>query len=141
MLLVTKVELMNKQQRTSPWETEYYDFDYDDVDPETLKAWESEYRRKTWRDMRNYLKRFPDATPEEKKALRSWVRKGRSPYDNGWYIANESGEPMDFINSLRFLEDEYKEFMKDSEGYQGRPNERPDNTNSSSGSSTDDLPF
>ena len=132
---------MNKQQRTSPWEKEYNDFDYDNVDPETLKAWESEFRRKNWRAMRSYLKKFPDATPEEKKALRIWVKKGHSPYDNGWYIANESGGPMDFINSLRFLEEEYKEFLKNPEGYHACPNEQPDSMSPTSGSSTDDLPF
>ncbi len=74
-------EIMSK--RTDPGEAEYNDFDYDNVDPETLKEWEEEFRRENLRDMRSYLKRFPDATPEEKKALRSWVRKGRSPYENG----------------------------------------------------------
>ena len=39
---------MNRQQLTSPWETEYNDFDYDHVDPETLKKWEAEFRRKNW---------------------------------------------------------------------------------------------
>jgi len=58
---------MNRQQLTSPWETEYNDFDYDHVDPETLKEWEAEFRRKNWSDMRSYLKQFPDATPEEKR--------------------------------------------------------------------------
>ena len=132
-------ELMSK--RTDPGEAEYNDFDYDNVDPETLKEWEEEFRRENLRDMRSYLKRFPDATPEEKKALRSWVRKGRSPYENSWYIAHESGGPMDFINALRFLEDEYQEFLKDPEGYRGCPDEQPENGNSPSGSSADDLPF
>ena len=90
--------------------------------------------------MRSYLKRFPDVTPDEKKALRSGVRKGRSPYENGWYIADESGGPMDFINALRFLEDEYQ-VLKDPEGYQGCPDEQPENVNPPSGSSADDLPF
>ena len=112
---------MSKQQITSPWETEYTSsFDYDTVDPETLKEWEAEIRQKNWRDMRDYLKQFPDATPEEKKALRSWVRSGHSPYENGDYIATESGGPMDFINALRFLEDVYQEYLKDPEGYEGR---------------------
>ena len=101
---------MNRQQLTSPWETEYNDFDYDHVDPETLKEWEAEFRRKNWGDMRSYLKQFPDATPEEKKALRSWVRSGHSPYENGDFIATESGGPMDFINALRFWEDVCHEY-------------------------------
>ena len=130
---------MSKQ--TNPWETEYNDFDYNNVDPETLMEWKEEFRRENLRDMRSYLKRFPDATPEEKKALRSWVRKGRSPYENGWYIANESGGPMDFINALRFLEDEYQEFLKDPEEYRGCPDEQLENVNPPSGSSADDLPF
>ena len=54
---------------------------------------------------------------------------------------NESGGPMDFINALRFLEDEYQEFLKDPEGYQGCPDEQPENVNPPSGSSADDLPF
>ncbi len=112
---------MSKQQITSPWETEFtIDFDYDNVDPETLKEWEAEIRQKNWRDMRSYLKQFPDATQEEKKALRSWVRSGHSPYENGDYIATESGGPMDFINALRFLEDEYQAYLKDPDGYLGR---------------------
>lgn len=66
------------KQHTNLWKTEYTrDFDYDNVDPETLKEWETELRRKDQRDMRKYLKqKFPDATLEEKKALRIWVRSG-----------------------------------------------------------------
>ena len=71
--------------------------------------------------MRQYLKDFPDATPEEKRDLSSWVRSGHSPYENGDYIATDSGEPMDFINARRFLEEEYREYMKDPEAYRGSP--------------------
>ena len=39
---------MNRQQLSSPWKTEYSDFNYDHVDPETLKEWEAEFRRKNW---------------------------------------------------------------------------------------------
>ena len=91
--------------------------------------------------MRRYLKQFPDATPEEKKSLRSWVRSGHSPYENGDYIANDSGGPMDFINALRFLEDEYQELLKDPEAYWGYPDEPVSNQVSSKGSDGDDLPF
>ena len=114
---------MSKQQLTSPWETDHNDFDCKNIDPETLKKWKTESRRKNLRDMRSYLKQFPDATPEEKEALRSWVRCGHSPYENGDYIANDSGELMDFINALRFMEDEYQEYLKDPEGYRGCPDE------------------
>ena len=132
---------MSKQQLTSPWEIEYNDFDSDNVDPETLKEWEAEFRRKNLRDMRSYLKQFPDATPEEKKALRSWVRTGHSPYENGWYIVTDSGGPMDFINALRFLEDEYQEYLKDPEGYRGHPDDPISDQIASKGSDGVDLPF
>ena len=35
---------MSKQN--NPWETEYNDFDYNNIDPETLMEWEEEFRRK-----------------------------------------------------------------------------------------------
>ena len=110
---------MSSQHIVSPWECEV--IDYENVSPETVKEWEKEICRKNQRDMRSYLKRFPDATPEEKEALRSWVRAGNSPYENDAYVATESGGPMDFISARRFLEDEYQEYLKDPEGYQGTP--------------------
>ena len=51
-----------------------------------------------------YVKEVP-MTPAERKELQAWVRSGRSPYDNGWYIATEAGIPMDFVNALRMSED------------------------------------
>ena len=132
---------MSNQPLTSPWECEV--IDYDNVSPETVKEWEKENRRKNQREMRNYLKRFPDATPDEKAALRSWVRAGNSPYENDSYVVTESGRPMDFISTQRFLEEEYQEYLKDPEGFRGCPN--PD-VATFSGPSYDpdtgeDLPF
>lgn len=95
--------------------------DYENVSPEILKEWEKEYRNKYRREMTQYLKGFPDVTPEEKRALSSWVRSGHSPYENGDYIATDSGGPMDFINAQRFLEGEYQEYLKDPETYHGSP--------------------
>lgn len=113
--------------------------DYENPNPETLKEWEKEYRNKCRREMRQYLKDFPDATPEEKRDLSSWVRSGHSPYENGDFIATESGSPMDFINARRFLEEEYREYLKDPEAYRGSldPSEQvPESRDSSR-----DLPF
>ena len=62
--------------------------DYENVDPEILKEWDREYRNKCRREMTQYLKDFPDATPEEKRELSSWVRSGHSPYVNGDNIVN-----------------------------------------------------
>ena len=89
--------------------------------------------------MRQYLKDFPDATPEEKRDLSSWVRSGHSPYENGDYIVTDSGGPMDFINARRFLEAEYQEYLKDPERYRGSPDPSklvPENPDSNR-----DLPF
>ena len=95
------------------------DFDYENVDPETLREWKTELRREFKREMRPYLKRFPDATPEEKRDLRRWVNSGHSPYENGDYIVNDDGRPMDFIGAQRFLEVEYREYLKDPGNYKG----------------------
>ena len=110
---------MSKQRSVSPWECDI--IDYDNVSPETVKEWEKEIRRKNQRDMRRYLKRFPDATPDEKAALRSWVRAGNSPYENDAYVVAEFGAPMDFISAQRFLEEEYQEYLKNPEAYRGKP--------------------
>ncbi len=96
------------------------------VEPEILKEWKAEFRRKNQFDMKNYLKRFPDATPEEKDALRNWVRTGNSPCDNGDFIAEESGCPMDFINAMRLMEDMYREYLMDPDGFQRRMGPIPD---------------
>lgn len=93
--------------------------DYENPSPETLKEWKKEYRNKCQREMRQYLKGFPDATPEEKRDLSSWVRSGHSPYENGDYIATDSGRPMDFINARRFLEAVCQEYLRDPESYYG----------------------
>ena len=99
------------------------EFDYENVDPETLKEWEREYRNKCRREMTQYLKDFPDATPEEKRALSSWVRSGHSPYVNGDNIVNDYGGSMDFINARRFLEDLYQEYLKDPEAFRDVPDD------------------
>ncbi len=96
-----------------------YDFDYENVDPETLKEWKTELLKEFKREMRSYLKQFPDATPEEKRDLRRWVNAGHSPYENGDFIVNDDGGPMDFINAQRFLEVEYQEYLKDPDAYRG----------------------
>ena len=97
--------------------------DYENPSPETLKEWEKEFRNKSRREMRQYLKLFPDATSEEKRDLSRWVRSGHSPYENGDYISTESGGPMDFINARRFLEDKYLEYLKDSGGFRDSPDD------------------
>ncbi len=111
------------------------EFDYGNVDPETLKRWKTEYRNRCLREMTQYLKKFPDATPEEKRALKNWVRSGHSPYENGDYIATEFGVPMDFISACRLQEELYQDYLKNPEKFCNDP-EIGINVNPES-----DLPF
>jgi len=113
--------------------------DYENPSPETLKEWEKEYRNKCRRETRQYLKGFPDVTPEEMRDLSSWVRSGHSPYENGDYISTESGGPMDFINARRFLADEYQRYLKNPEAYFGSP--EPTESVSDDLDTSSDLPF
>lgn len=56
-------------------------------------------------DLRRYVNEVP-MNARERSELRKWVQSGRSPYDNGWHIATDAGIPMDFVNALRFIENE-----------------------------------
>ena len=55
--------------------------------------------------MKDYLRKNPDATPEEKAELREWVMSGHSPYDNPDELCDDSCHPLDFISALRFWKD------------------------------------
>lgn len=57
--------------------------------------------------LKKYKKEI-DMTPEELKAVINWISKGRSPYDNGDYIYDENGCPMDFVNAMRFEQEQQK---------------------------------
>ena len=64
-----------------------------------------------------YLKRFPDATAWEISALRDWVKEGNSPYENGDYVWDEKGHPLDFINTMRFWDGLRQEWLEDPEAF------------------------
>ncbi len=117
------------------------DFDYENVDPETLRMWKAELLKEYWREMRSYLKQFPDATPAEKRDLRHWVNSGHSPYENGDYIVCDDGGPMDYIRARRFWEEEYQEYLKDPDAYREiQESEEHISLNYDSGTG-DELPF
>ena len=78
--------------------------------------------------MRKYLKQFPDATAEEIAALRQWVKDGNSPYENGDGVYDDSCHTMDFINTLRFWDGMYQEWMEAPEGFMAE--HCPDRTSS-----------
>lgn len=59
------------------------------------------------------LKRYESSiqmTKEEKKELRKWVAAGNSPYENGDYIYDENGWPLDFVRASRFVEEQMEWF-------------------------------
>lgn len=55
------------------------------------------------KDLQRYAKEV-QMTDAEYRELCEWVQIGRSPYDNGWYIASDAGIPMDYISAKRFVE-------------------------------------
>ena len=52
-------------------------------------------------EMKRYLSLVPDASEEEISDLKEWVAAGNSPYANPWYIADERGTELPFIQARR----------------------------------------
>lgn len=67
--------------------------------------------------LREYLRGFSDATSEEIAAVRDWVKEGNSPYENGDYVCDEKGHPLDFINTMRFWDGLRQEWLEDPEAF------------------------
>jgi hypothetical protein len=69
------------------------------------------------KELKEYEKTFTDMTREEKHLLHMWVRNGNSPYDNGDYVCDDSGYPMDYVSTLRFWADiqEYYDSLSEEE--------------------------
>ena len=67
--------------------------------------------------LREYLRGFSDATSEEIAAVREWVKEGNSPYENGDGVYDDNCHPMDFINTMRFWDGMYQEWLEDPEGF------------------------
>lgn len=106
------------------------------IDPELKKILQA--------DLKKYLREFPDATPEEIREVRDWVKAGNSPYDNSWLFYNDYGWPMDFITAERNAKEMQEFYERDPEGYRKWwglssddlvPNEDEEHI------SGDDLPF
>ena len=58
-------------------------------------------RRYLLNEMKRYLALVPDASEEEISELKEWVAEGNSPYANPWYIADERGTELPFIQARR----------------------------------------
>ena len=64
--------------------------------------------------LRQYEKEMK-MTSDERNELYKWVASGRSPYDNGDYICTDGGYPLDFVNALRFEEEQLEWYQSLSE--------------------------
>lgn len=47
-----------------------------------------------------------EITQTERKELLDWVHGGRSVYDNPWYMADERGQPVDYVSAMREVYDQ-----------------------------------
>ena len=52
-------------------------------------------------ELKLYLTLMTDVSKEEISELKEWVTAGNSPYSNPWYIADEHGTEMPFIQARR----------------------------------------
>ncbi len=52
-------------------------------------------------EMKRYMTLVPDASEEEISELKKWVDAGNSPYANPWYITDEHGTELPFIEARR----------------------------------------
>lgn len=71
------------------------------------------FSKKITADQKEYLiellRQYEEKTPmnsEERAELRQWVMEGNSPYDNGWYLCDEDGCPLDYVSAMRIARDE-----------------------------------
>ena len=62
-------------------------------------------------DVRAYLKQYSDATENEKQALAQWLKDGYSFLDNGYFLTDDSGRTMDFIQGERAFLDMQEALM------------------------------
>ena len=77
----------------------------------------------------------------EERNLHRWVNSGHSPYENGDYIVNDDGGPMDFISAQRFLEAEYQEYLRDPVVYRETSDGKESVPYSIDPETRDELPF
>ncbi len=46
-----------------------------------------------------------DMTPAERQDLFAWINSGQSANDNPWFMADEDGNPMDYLTAMRTVND------------------------------------
>ena len=71
-------------------------------------SWRSEYRLYLSRpDVKKYLDKYPDITPDEERDLAEWLKAGNSSDENDCLLFDERGCPLDFIDARRIFADLY----------------------------------
>lgn len=73
----------------------------------------AEVREVLKEQLRKYKKNMT-MTKEELHELESWVAAGNSPFNNGDFIYEENGWPMDFVSAMRFVRDMMDELNESS---------------------------
>ena len=108
------------------------------------------FRKNVPQEVREILKQQLDEyeettamTKSERRELYSWVAAGHSPYENGDWLYDEWGNPMDFVSALRFWEDPPKPDWLDapSVGYDPVSDEPVLIADSSAFDSLEEVPF
>jgi len=66
---------------------------------------EKEFKSMMLKELKKYEAAIGHITPDERKGLRKWVKRGNSPYDNPCLLWDEDGRTMDFITAIRIWED------------------------------------
>jgi len=56
------------------------------------------------REAADYMKTI-DLSPAERQELLIWIKDSNSVYENPWYLADESGQTMDYISAMRAGDD------------------------------------
>ena len=56
-----------------------------------------------------YLLTVDNITEDENRYLREWVADGNSVYDNPFHFCDDAGNPLDFINAVRVLDEQVAE--------------------------------
>ena len=64
----------------------------------------NERQRYLWNELQDF-ERKTHMNPQEQRELRDWVAKGNRVYENGDYLADEDGRPMNFLDAYRFYDD------------------------------------
>ena len=58
--------------------------------------------------MKEYLATIK-TTPQERSALRRWLREGNSPQENPWGLSWQRGDPVDYVRAKRIVDQWKKE--------------------------------